>query len=1007
MKKIGFIFLLICSPLVFGQEICDDAIDNDGDGLIDLEDPDCDCAGFGLSYAPSSLIPNPSFEDHTCCPTAVSMLYCANGWIQASDATSDYLHTCMGFTSLIPFDDPALPPPGGGDGYAGFHNSGTYKEYIGACLSGPMTAGTCYMLDLWVANSTGSPDITLTLYGTPNCSDLPWTGYACPIGSGSWEVLASQFVSCDPHPGSEWTEVTLSFTPTVDINAVAIGGSCTSVPGMNYFFVDDLVLAACSAFSGGAISQTGNWCDGDLMLTANIDTTGGAWQWYQDSIALVGETANTLDLMSYGPGNYTAVYTIGGDCDAQSITVVIPDAPVADFTFSDQCMGVSVPFTDASTISSGAIVSWDWDFGDGGTSTTEDPSYTYSSPGTYTVSLTVTSDSGCTHTQTHDITINPNPSVDFTVPDVCFNETSTFTDATSGATISSWAWDFDDGSTSSSENPTHVYAAGGTYSVTLVATSDAGCVDSVTHTHNVTSLPTADFTTSDDCVYNDAAFTDASTISPGTITGWAWDFGDGGTSTTADPSHTYSTAGTYTVELIVFAGSSVCSDTIQQLITMHPTPAADFTVSNVCFGDPASFTDASTVSAPDAITSWFWDFDDAASSSTASPTHAYATAGTYNVTLTATSDFGCTNSVTLPVTVYEPPVADFTSTSVCENQPPTVFTDLSSTALGTITSWSWDFGDGGSSSVENPVHNYGSGGTFMATLTVTTDQGCTNTVNYSVQVWEKPIAQFTSDATMICNPGCINFTSLATSPTLAITGWDWDFENSNSVSGTPNPTPCFTNPLSTEDYFDVSLIATNEKGCKDTISVADYVTVVPTPIAQFGFSPSLLTITEPTVEFNNSSKMADSYVWDFGDGSPTSSVTDPTHDYPEIPQHYLVELDAYSAGGLCKDSTTQLIIVEDVIIFYVPNVFTPDGDEYNQTFQPVFYSGYDPYDFHMTIYNRWGEIVFETYNASIGWDGTYGSRGLVEDGTYIWQIEFKETMSDKHHKHRGHVTILK
>ena len=91
----------------------------------------------------------------------------------------------------------------------------------------------------------------------------------------------------------------------------------------------------------------------------------------------------------------------------------------------------------------------------------------------------------------------------------------------------------------------------------------------------------------------------------------------------------------------------------------------------------------------------------------------------------------------------------------------------------------------------------------------------------------------------------------------------------------------------------------------------------------------------------------------------------------------------------------------------MPNTFTPDGDDYNDEFKPIMTAGYDIYDYHLTIFNRWGEIVFESYNAAYGWDGTYGGQGIVEDGTYVWQIEFGETMSDKRHKHRGHVTILK
>ena len=91
----------------------------------------------------------------------------------------------------------------------------------------------------------------------------------------------------------------------------------------------------------------------------------------------------------------------------------------------------------------------------------------------------------------------------------------------------------------------------------------------------------------------------------------------------------------------------------------------------------------------------------------------------------------------------------------------------------------------------------------------------------------------------------------------------------------------------------------------------------------------------------------------------------------------------------------------------MPNAFTPDGNDINNIFLPVFTSGFDVYDYHFTMFDRWGEVLFESYNAASGWNGTYGSQGLVEDGVYIWQIEFGETMSDKRHTYRGHVTVLK
>ena len=179
------------------------------------------------------------------------------------------------------------------------------------------------------------------------------------------------------------------------------------------------------------------------------------------------------------------------------------------------------------------------------------------------------------------------------------------------------------------------------------------------------------------------------------------------------------------------------------------------------------------------------------------------------------------------------------------------------------------------------------------------------------------------------------------------------------------------------------------------------------PVSSFGYSPQEITIDDTEVDFNNSSLYADAYEWDFGDESGVSIVESPNHFYPQVSGSYTVELIATNNNGLCADTSEVIIIIDDIILFYVPNIFTPDGDDFNEEFKPIFVSGFDPFDYHLTVFNRYGELVFESYNAEFGWDGTYSDRGLIQDDVYVWTIEFKETMSDKRHKHNGHVTVLK
>ncbi len=196
-------------------------------------------------------------------------------------------------------------------------------------------------------------------------------------------------------------------------------------------------------------------------------------------------------------------------------------------------------------------------------------------------------------------------------------------------------------------------------------------------------------------------------------------------------------------------------------------------------------------------------------------------------------------------------------------------------------------------------------------------------------------------------------------------------------------------------------------GCADVVYTDDMI-IYETPIASFSYLPQVANTENTQVEFTNATLFADSYEWDFGDQTPISNVESPGHEFPvDVPGQYTVTLIAYNGSSVCTDTISRIVYVEEIIIFYIPNAFTPDGDDYNETFQPIFYSGHDPYDFHFMIFDRWGEIVWESYNPSAGWDGTYGDGGLVEDGTYIWTLDFRETMSDKRHEHNGHVTVLK
>ncbi|PKR79476.1 hypothetical protein CW751_14920, partial [Brumimicrobium salinarum] len=270
-----------------------------------------------------------------------------------------------------------------------------------------------------------------------------------------------------------------------------------------------------------------------------------------------------------------------------------------------------------------------------------------------------------------------------------------------------------------------------------------------------------------------------------------------------------------------------------------------------------------------------------------------------------------------------------------------------------------------------------------------------------------PVVSFTGVDLEGCSPVCpnINSTTTINSPS-SIAEYEWTFTDGSLYSGA-NLSECFENNSGSTQFYGLTLTATSNEGCVSTHTENDYVKVYHNPRAEFNFSPDESDIIDSKVEFFNTSLYADMYHWTFGNDG-TSSETNPVVVFTKDPDRHIIELVASTNEG-CSDTVYEVVDILDRVIFYVPNTFTPDNDNYNETFQPVFSSGYDPQDYTLYIFNRWGEIVFESHDTNVGWDGRYGtnSRKIVKEGTYVWKIEFKETMSDKRHTEKGHVNVLR
>ncbi len=338
----------------------------------------------------------------------------------------------------------------------------------------------------------------------------------------------------------------------------------------------------------------------------------------------------------------------------------------------------------------------------------------------------------------------PHSEFDLSAPVGCLNDELSFTDLSTGA-ITEWLWDFGDGVTSAEMEPTHVFTASGTFTIILTVTDGDGLTDSYSDTY-VVRPPVADFAVSPTiscAVPSVLFFTDLSSF-PDT---WFWNFGDGSTSTLQNPVHVYTTAGNYEIKLTVTDTNFGCVDTLSRTVQISTVnaqiggPIGEFG----CGPLTVTFENESTNTGAGVLTDYLWDFGDGTSSTEFEPTHVYDEPGIYTVSLTATNSLGCTGTDinTNYVQVIGPDVNFGWDTTFAECPDLLVsFTD--STIFGApIVAWDWTFGDGGTSSFQNPEHTYTDYGSFTVALTVSDIDGCSRTLTLAdlilIEDTESPI----------------------------------------------------------------------------------------------------------------------------------------------------------------------------------------------------------------------------------------------------------------------------
>lgn len=757
-------------------------------------------------------------------------------------------------------------------------------------------------------------------------------------------------------------------------------------------------------------------CEGQSMQFSDLSSVPQGsiidWEWEFSNDNGTSSAQNPVCFFAQ-PGEYSINLTVTSEAGcSSSITedVVIHPNPSVTFDPLLVCVNVENEFDDLSFADGQAIAEVIWNFGDGseeesGLSVT----HTFINGGEYSVSQTVTTNLGCSTSDSHVVYVEEIPFVGFEWNDPCANqEQAYFVNETDPgiAEIDYYEWQFGDGYSLTGIHAEHLYSEPQMAEVWLYAYTENGCVDS---TMNVVSVKgvTAEMSFLNVCEEADVEIHNLSQGHNDGLGNTEWDFGQGLFSTTFEAFTSYHDFGNYEVQLIQYTTSG-CVDTTSQSIQIYQNPVASFIhLHDSCVYQNFGFQGNSFVPESDELVEFNWQFGDG-NTLNAGPdgSHTYAVSGMMEVSYSVLSALGCVHDTTMFVEVRPLPVPDFEVTPVCEYSGPSEFMYVQVETNAEIIDHYWEFGDGNVSEEISPSNQYPQYGTYDVTLTITDQFECVNQITKPAIV-ERVIAEFEAIERSGCPPLAVEFYDNSWSSHSQIMNYEWTTNPLSSSIIANGPVIEFSNSSDTSNqFYDVKLVTTTAYGCLDTTMASEYIEVY--------YAPNTAFVLEHDDDVHevlnyirtlNLTTSAISYVWDLGNGDQSSDEN--VEWYYEEHGEYLVSLTAFSPNG-CPRTVSEVISIKPGNQLYVPNAFTPNTDGVNERFGPVIY-GDEIMRYEFAIYNRWGNLVFQTDNPEMWWDGASRNDGdfYSQNEVFVYQIivQFKNDPVTQHH--RGHVTLIR
>lgn len=716
------------------------------------------------------------------------------------------------------------------------------------------------------------------------------------------------------------------------------------------------------------------------------------WDFTEDTLS----STNSVIAYKYKKADYYPVFLsvwtkFGCRSDTIDVFDILPaPKPLFDLTIGDSCLnGNSITLINNTLRDTIQKPRFKWYFSEGYVLSNRNPTgpRTYSDTGRYYVDLIYTNTNKCTDTLRRYVHIYPHPVSDFVLNSpICSRDSIAFPNTT----VSAYApvgslWQFGDQSQSALKAPSHQYARKGTYVVKLISTSPQGCKDSISKTLTVYNPPSAAFSVNDSiqCLADNVfRFTSQSKADSGALKLQQWYYGDQSSDTGRLPADkTFSSAQRFLVKLVVEDFLN-CKDSISQWMDVRNGPTADFSINDASqCEDLQDFIFTYLPKAGnDSIQAIEWRVQSATYPAQPVLNLRNFPAGSSVVGLLLKSDFGCSGLRNAVVIVNPKPKAAFTinDDEQCFNGHRFQFTNTSGVLSGGISHYLWRFGDNSSSVLMSPPDKtYPQAGTYTTTLTVQSDSACTDST--AAELTLNPSPEPDVDAVSpVCLGDSTRFQSKSRISSGRIVAYSWNFGD-NKVAADSMPAHVYDR----DGWYNVTLDLVSDKGCAASKQFIQMALVHPLPDAQIKYSIAEGEQNNSLIRFMNATPTATvSARWNFGRfGYAYQDSSLSLQDTATI-QAILQVTDANGCTGIARES----LFASGPLLVFFPNAFTPNSDELNELFMPRGVINTESYKF--TIYNRWGELVYESSEPYKGWDGRYMEQDSPQDVyTYLLQIQ--------------------